>query len=73
MEGPTTALVILGILIDTVKGELRLPVEKLERLHSQIKAWLQKDRCTKLEEGAIVNCWSASACSYGGVVRKSFH
>lgn len=49
LEGPTTALVFLGILIDTVKGELRLPVEKLERLRSQIKAWLQKDRCTKRE------------------------
>ena len=49
MEGPATALVFLGILIDTVKGELRLPVEKLERLRSQIKVWLQRDRCTKRE------------------------
>ena len=28
-EGPTTSLVFLGILIDTVRGELRLPREKL--------------------------------------------
>ena len=34
LEGPTTALDFLSILIDTVKGELRLPVEKLERLRS---------------------------------------
>ena len=49
LERPTTALVFLGILIDTIRGELRLPVEKLERLRTQIKAWLPKERCTKRE------------------------
>jgi hypothetical protein len=39
LEGPTTALVFLGILIDTVQGELRLPGEKLERLRSSVKEW----------------------------------
>ena len=33
-EGPTTCLVFLGIEIDTVAGELRLPEEKLSRLMS---------------------------------------
>jgi hypothetical protein len=32
LEGPTTSLVFLGILIDMVQGELRLPGDKLERL-----------------------------------------
>ena len=31
-EGPTTCPTFLGIEIDTEKGELRLPKEKLERL-----------------------------------------
>ena len=47
LEGPTTALVFLGVLINTIRGELRLPSEKLERLCAQIKVWLLKDRCTK--------------------------
>ena len=49
VEGPTTALVFLGILIDTVQGELRLPGEKLERLQSSVKEWSQRRRCTKRE------------------------
>ena len=49
LEGPTTCLVFLGILIDTVRGELRLPQYKLDRLREQIGEWLQKKRCTKKE------------------------
>ena len=49
VEGPTACLVFLGILIDTVQGELRLPQYKLDRLREQIAEWLQKRRCTKKE------------------------
>ena len=49
LEGPTTCLVFLGILIDTIRGELRLPQEKLDRLRAQIEEWLQKRKCTKQE------------------------
>ena len=49
LEGPTTLLVFLGILIDTIKGELRLPVEKLIRLCWQVGSWLVRKRCTKKE------------------------
>ena len=49
LEGSTTLLVFLGILIDTIKGELRLPIEKLIRLHQQVESWLVKKRCTKKE------------------------
>ena len=37
-EGPTTCLTFLGIEVDTLKGELRLPKEKLERLVALVKA-----------------------------------
>ena len=33
-EGPVTALVYLGIVIDTMMGELRLPDSKLPKLKS---------------------------------------
>ena len=36
VEGPTVRLVFLGILIDTVAGELRLPREKLNRLCQRV-------------------------------------
>ncbi len=46
-EGPSTALVFLGILIDTVKMEIRLPADKLARLQSLINQWSTKTVCTK--------------------------
>lgn len=49
LEGPATCLVFLGILIDTVRGELRLPPAKLDRLRVQIVGWLERKRCTKRE------------------------
>lgn len=49
VEGPAACLVFLGIVIDTVKGELRLPAQKLERLRSQLEEWLGRRRCTKRE------------------------
>ncbi len=47
LEGPSTCLSFLGILLDTVSMELRLPPEKLERLKAKIKKWRQRRGCTK--------------------------
>ena len=49
VEGPIVCLVFLGILIDTIAGELRLPREKLNRLCHLTSEWLRKKRCTKRE------------------------
>lgn len=49
VEGPTTTLAFLGILLDTVTMELRLPVEKLRRLKLTIQQWQLKRSCTKRE------------------------
>lgn len=49
LEGPTTCLVFLGIVIDTVRGELSLPLEKLTRLRQSVQEWLRKKKCTKRE------------------------
>jgi hypothetical protein len=40
-EGPTTSLTFLGIEMDTVQGQLRLPQEKLTRLSSTIAQWMK--------------------------------
>ena len=47
VEGPSTVLTFLGILLDTIKLELRLPQEKLTRLNQMIREWSQRKLCTK--------------------------
>ena len=49
IEGPNTALTFLGITIDTVRGELCLPADKLIRLQQTIRYWASKRSCTKRE------------------------
>ena len=49
LEGPTPLIVFLGILIDTIAGELRLPEEKLQLLKQSLADWLKRKRCTKRE------------------------
>ena len=49
LEVPSTPLVFLGNLIDTVAQELRLPIDKLEWIRESVRRWLDqnKKRCTK--------------------------
>ena len=53
-EGPTTTLTFLGIVIDTVRGELRLPTDKLQRLLSAVDMWLSKKVCTRRELESLI-------------------
>ena len=47
LEGPATIIVFLGIELDTVALEMRLPGDKLQRLRSIIRAWQEKKSCKK--------------------------
>ena len=38
-EGPATCLLVLGIVIDSADGQLRLPADKLDRLNTLLKEW----------------------------------
>ena len=49
ITGPVTALDFLGILLDTLRMEARLPKEKLERVKLAVKEWLSKKNATKRE------------------------
>lgn len=49
IEGPSTCLPFLGIEIDSISQELRLPADKLMRLRSLLGEWEGKTRCTKQE------------------------
>ena len=53
-ERPCTRLVFLGIEVDTVAGELRLPVEKLHRLKTMLREWNDRKACTRRELESLV-------------------
>ena len=48
-EGPTVCLTFLGIEIDTRAMEMRLPVEKLQKLKDTLQNWRGCKACTKRE------------------------
>ena len=47
LEGPTTQLVFLGILIDTTCMETSLPDDKLHELLSELRSW---SSCKKMSQ-----------------------
>ena len=49
IEGPSSILVFLGILLDTTKQEISLPHQKLEELKRLVTAWRGRSSCTKRE------------------------
>ena len=61
IEGPTTVITFLGIHIDTIKMELRLPMEKLDDLLSLLKRWLRKRKATKRELLSLIGKLSFAA------------
>ncbi len=48
-EGPSTLVTFIGILIDTVSFELRLPDEKIQRLRALLERWQSKRSCRRKE------------------------
>lgn len=53
-EGPSPVLTVLGIVIDTIKGELRLPEDKLSRLIQAASEWSKRKKCTRKELESLV-------------------
>ena len=49
LEGPSTELTFLGITLDTTRGEIWLPEQKLEELKQLISKWRDKRACKKRE------------------------
>ena len=54
MDGPTTCLMFLGIEIDTVAGQLRLPGEKLQRLQALLRQWGDRKVCSRKNLESLV-------------------
>ena len=61
-DGPTTVIVFLGITIDTVSQELRLPEDKLCRLFKTVTEWKDCKVCTRREMESLVGILQ-HACS----------
>ena len=47
MEGPSTCITFLGIEMDTLAKEVRLPQTKLFQLQQMLGEWQENRRCTK--------------------------
>ena len=60
-EGPSTCLVFLGILVDTVRWELRLPDDKLQLLSALIQAWSHRSACQRRELESFLGHLSQAA------------
>ena len=52
--GPSTCIEFLGIIIDTVKQELRLPRDKLDRLLEAMQQWYARKSCTRRELESLI-------------------
>ena len=53
-DGPATCLVFLGIEVDTVTGELRLPQDKLQRLQNLLQQWGDRKVCRRKELESLI-------------------
>ncbi len=61
MEGPTTCIEFLGITLDSVRLEARLPQDKLQDLHSSLAEWEARQTCTKQQLKSLIGTLSFAA------------
>ena len=54
VAGPSTSLEFLGLLIDTVKMEISLPIYKLTRLKAMLDSWQVRKSCSKRQLQSII-------------------
>ena len=71
IEGPSITLPFLGIMLDTVVMETRLPHSKLERMCNMVSTWLKKKKATKRELLSLVYRL-ATTCNQVNILWKIF-
>ena len=52
--GPRPVITFLGIIIDTLQGQLCLPEEKLQRMMQMVTEWLPRKVCTRRELESLI-------------------
>ena len=60
-DGPTTCIRFLGILLDTIAMEARLPQDKLERLTKMVDDWLARRTASKSDLQSLLGHLYAAA------------
>ena len=58
IEGPTSCITFLGIEIDSVTAQLRLPAEKLAQLIADLYFWRNRRSCTKRQLLSLIGSLS---------------
>ena len=53
-EGPCTTLEFMGIILDTVRMEARLPVDKVERIQASLALFQTEKSCTLKELQSLI-------------------
>ena len=53
-DGPTACLTFLGIEVDTMASQLRLPADKLQRLKECLDGWSDKRTCGRRELESLI-------------------
>ena len=53
-EGPSPVITFLGITIDILQCQLRLPDDKLQRLQRLVTEWLSRRTCTRRELESLI-------------------
>ena len=61
VAGPSTSITFLGITIDSLKQELRLPEDKLSRLLTTLRLWSSRRSATKRQLQSLIGQLSHAA------------
>ena len=61
IEGPSTEVVFLGIILDTARFELRLPAAKLKHIQSLVETWYTRRSGPKREFESLLGHLSHTA------------
>ena len=54
LEGPSTLLTVLGIELDSLLLQARLPQENFDRIHTLLVSWSLKRHCTRKEPESLI-------------------
>ena len=61
LDGPATTLGFLGLELDSVRQQIRLPVEKLQAMLKELDQWQQKKKATKRQLLSLIGKLSFAA------------
>ena len=72
IEGPSSQLVFLGIVLDSHKMEMRLPEDKLSNLTSTVSLWLNKSVSTKRDLLSLIGHLGYATQVINGRFRRGY-